>query len=457
MADIRFNSLPTTAASTASDDFLAIDGSANGTRKLNAYSPTFGGNVGIGAAASTWDLSALQVQKGSIYGTGNETGYYANANYNGGWKYIASAAASGYLQNGGTHQWYVAGSGTAGNAITFTKALEIDANSKLTVTGNLTVSGSNITGTTYLRLNANSGTNYINLDAGGSGTGDRLYTSGDFTLQANGEKSVFLVTNGVTRATFNSTATTLANNLTVSGAGNSITSSAANSYLTTGAFGTVTGMDSGASLLGMNMYGATGHTFKYLTSSGIGYAGIALGSDGSDAGNITFFTGTGAGTANATFTPSVAMKLESTGNLLLGAPTDGGNGKLQLADHTAKEGGIGFGPDTCLYRTAEGVIAIDDVGVAGTAQLALYQAGAMKGLLATVGDSVYLDARAGSGALYFRTNGTTTALTLDSSQRCILAGALRLNNAYVSGAPTATGYVTLQDSAGNTYKVLVGT
>jgi hypothetical protein len=51
----------------------------------------------------------------------------------------------------------------------------------------------------------------------------------------------------------------------------------------------------------------------------------------------------------------------------------------------------------------------------------------------------------------------TTALTLDSSQRCILAGALRLNNAYVSGAPTATGYVTLQDSAGNTYKVLVGT
>lgn len=49
------------------------------------------------------------------------------------------------------------------------------------------------------------------------------------------------------------------------------------------------------------------------------------------------------------------------------------------------------------------------------------------------------------------------ALTLDSSQRCILAGALRLNNAYTAGAPTATGYVTLQDSAGNTYKVLVGT
>jgi len=48
MADIRINALATTAASTASDDFVAVDGSANGTRKLNAYSPTFGGNATVG-------------------------------------------------------------------------------------------------------------------------------------------------------------------------------------------------------------------------------------------------------------------------------------------------------------------------------------------------------------------------------------------------------------------------
>ena len=58
MADIRINALATTAASTASDDYIAIDGSANGTRKLDAYSPTFGGNLTvsggtIGTAAST--------------------------------------------------------------------------------------------------------------------------------------------------------------------------------------------------------------------------------------------------------------------------------------------------------------------------------------------------------------------------------------------------------------------
>ena len=47
MADIRINALATTAASTASDDFVAVDGTAQGTRKLSAYSPSFGGNLTV--------------------------------------------------------------------------------------------------------------------------------------------------------------------------------------------------------------------------------------------------------------------------------------------------------------------------------------------------------------------------------------------------------------------------
>ena len=72
MADIRINALATTAASTASDDFIAIDGSANGTRKLNAFSPTFGGNLtaGTGSNASSVVLS-LNGPTGSGLG-----GYY---------------------------------------------------------------------------------------------------------------------------------------------------------------------------------------------------------------------------------------------------------------------------------------------------------------------------------------------------------------------------------------------
>lgn len=45
MADVRINALATTATTTASDDFLPVDGTTNGTRKLNAYSPSFGGNL----------------------------------------------------------------------------------------------------------------------------------------------------------------------------------------------------------------------------------------------------------------------------------------------------------------------------------------------------------------------------------------------------------------------------
>jgi len=84
MADIRINSLPTTAASTASDDFVAVDGSANGTRKLNAYSPTFGGNLtvnGTGTSSFSGDVSFPNdkgiysaVSNGRLFLSGDSTG-----------------------------------------------------------------------------------------------------------------------------------------------------------------------------------------------------------------------------------------------------------------------------------------------------------------------------------------------------------------------------------------------
>ena len=41
MADIRIKDLATTATTTASDDFMAVDGAINGTRKLSAATPSF--------------------------------------------------------------------------------------------------------------------------------------------------------------------------------------------------------------------------------------------------------------------------------------------------------------------------------------------------------------------------------------------------------------------------------
>ena len=47
MADTRINAL-STATSSVSDDYVPIDGTTNGTRKLSAYSPSFGGNATVG-------------------------------------------------------------------------------------------------------------------------------------------------------------------------------------------------------------------------------------------------------------------------------------------------------------------------------------------------------------------------------------------------------------------------
>jgi hypothetical protein len=50
-----------------------------------------------------------------------------------GYKYFQTAEASQYQQNAGTHVWQTAASGTAGNAITFTQAMTLDASGNLGV------------------------------------------------------------------------------------------------------------------------------------------------------------------------------------------------------------------------------------------------------------------------------------------------------------------------------------
>ncbi len=93
------------------------------------------GNLGLGVSPSAWSLSGLnvmQVKNGFWYGYQNETSLGVNAYFDGSsWKYIASAEATRYGQNSGIHAWYTAPSGTAGNAISFTQAMTLDASGNL--------------------------------------------------------------------------------------------------------------------------------------------------------------------------------------------------------------------------------------------------------------------------------------------------------------------------------------
>ena len=98
------------------------------------------GNLGIGVTPSAWttfnNVKALQFGGGSVYTYANDR-FFIGQNVcitaASGDTYVNTATASAYRQYQGIHSWYTAPSGTAGNAITFTQAMTLDASGNLLV------------------------------------------------------------------------------------------------------------------------------------------------------------------------------------------------------------------------------------------------------------------------------------------------------------------------------------
>ena len=94
------------------------------------------GNLGLGVTPSAWGggFKAFQFGLGTLSNnnTGDFTNVASNAYYDGSvWRYIGATTASRYTQLVGQHLWYTAPSGTAGNTITFTQAMTLDASGRL--------------------------------------------------------------------------------------------------------------------------------------------------------------------------------------------------------------------------------------------------------------------------------------------------------------------------------------
>jgi hypothetical protein len=96
------------------------------------------GNVGIGVVPSTIYASskALEIAyAGSGLWSYGQTNIYltSNAYYTtaGAWAYGGTGAASVFQQDGGAFAWKIAGSGTAGGAITFTQAMTFTSGGEL--------------------------------------------------------------------------------------------------------------------------------------------------------------------------------------------------------------------------------------------------------------------------------------------------------------------------------------
>jgi len=106
----------------------------DGTNLGLGVTPSVGYGKSISSNGST---SAYWSIGGKDLATNNGNSYYGFNAVNTGaftWSYQTSQAATLYQQNGASsasHQWYVAPSGTAGNAITFTQAMTLDASGNL--------------------------------------------------------------------------------------------------------------------------------------------------------------------------------------------------------------------------------------------------------------------------------------------------------------------------------------
>ena len=100
-------------------------------------------SLGIGVTPSDWDvLPAIQVSTyGGLSAGGGYTRLSSNAylsTYPNTWSYIATNTASLYEQVGGQHIWSNAASGTAGNAISFSEAMRIDSSGLIKAVSSIT-------------------------------------------------------------------------------------------------------------------------------------------------------------------------------------------------------------------------------------------------------------------------------------------------------------------------------
>ena len=160
------------------------------------------GNVGIGVTPSTWSLGkSLEIGTvgNCLWGAASaDLRLLAGSYYNSGFKYaVSSQAVAKYEISGGSHAWFTAPSGTAGNAVTFTQGMTLDASGNLLVgitsaranAGDVQVSkGISFPATQSAQSDANTlddyeeGTFTPTINSSGGGTG---------TYAANGQTGVY--------------------------------------------------------------------------------------------------------------------------------------------------------------------------------------------------------------------------------------------------------------------------
>jgi hypothetical protein len=151
------------------------------------------GNLGLGVTPSAWGSGwkGFQVgSRGSLSSSNTSDTLLVNNGYNDGtnWKYLTTAGSTAYNSDGIQHRWYTAPSGTAGNTISFTQAMTLDASGNFLVGTTSAVPGSPTRGNFY---NAGSASAVVGVQNARNVSGD-VVNAWFIGSNANNTSSYFL-------------------------------------------------------------------------------------------------------------------------------------------------------------------------------------------------------------------------------------------------------------------------
>ncbi len=365
MPDIRIKDLTTTASTTAADDFFAADGTTNGTRKLSAYSPTFGGNATVGGTLT------------------------ANGVFTGG----DNATHISFVRNG---------TATLGPDATATPSLILSTTLKIsgTTASTSTSSGALVVG---------------NGTSGGLGVGGNAYIGGDLVV-ASHTKAIY--SQGYV----------------------SVKGYQANLF----SRGTPLGWTAGL----------------HFYTSGNDYSATIV--HYPDNGDLQFFTNA---TSSNYAASDEALRITTAKQVQVKASTAStstSSGALVVSGGVGVAGAIYAGAAVSSIQSSNSILAGASLENSSTGNAAAVRlsmtAGTRTGEINTYGSghatlAGRIRVATSNGQIDFIPSGVF-ALGIDANDVAIQSGiGLKLGNAYVAGAPTATGYIIIKDSTGTSYKI----
>ena len=374
MPNIRIKDIPTTASATVNGDFLPIDSTVS-TRKLNAFSPTFGGNATVSGnltvSGGTTTLADSNGSFGTLTGSYNAGNQFVRLNRIGATEHIAMYAdnSTRFTNNGAE---------TA--RITSTGNLLIGGTTDISGSGGLKVFGTTASTTT---------TTGALVVSGGLGVGGAASIGGPILVGTSSDVYLSRVGAGILDIRSASSPGTAAR-LDVTG-----TTSAGVGFRQSG-------------------------TRDWFITAESAELRVTCGTSGSifavTNGNPVRMRDTTASTSTSSGALVVSGGVGVAGAIYLGV-------KLNISTHDSSTGGIGFGTDISLYRSAANTLAFDTTGNA--AVLNVRESGTLTAAIGTVTGDLYLQTQQAGKKVYIKTANAATAATFDENQKATFAATIK--------------------------------